>query len=599
MMNFRFRWAILFCFGMMTLASAQQGVGTNAPNAQTALDIVSPDKGLLIPRLSLVASTTFSPPITGIASTSHNGLLVYNTNTSTNMGLSGEGFYYWSGGASGAWTPIQSSNSGIYRTSGIIPTATTATLTGDFFLTTSSVPPTLFLNNSSPSKVGFGTATPSATLTVMGYGEMDRLHLGDRSSITAGSLGTVSTTVDDGDWAVDDNGWYLNRLSDQQTLRTATQTLKLTDSGRMGINTLSPTGNLHHVGTVRLQGLSAGLLSADAQGNLIGDPISSTTDSQTLSYANISSSQASLVLTNTPLALNIVGTGTFDLVPTASSTNTLLLSTHQGISLVDDDGDSELRLLDLDGTGTASDTVVLDIAGSERLRILSDGSKLGIGTATPSATLSVDGYGQMDRLHLGDRSSITAGSLSTVSTTVDDGDWAVDDNGWYLNRLSDQQTLRTATQTLKLTDSGRMGINVQNPTVAVDIVGDILLTGMYSSSDLRYKTTITTLSAPMSMIQRLRPIRHHWNQKDFPSKAFDSKPTVGFIAQEFETVLPELVSTDQWGYKSINYMKLNVVLLAAMQETQHQLHDQSKRLTAVEAILKTMGHTTQNTIYEK
>ena len=88
-------------------AWAQYGFGTNNPNPSSILELSSPDKGLLVPRLSLSVSNTLAP-VTGTASTSHNGLLIYNTNTATNTGLSGVGFYYWQGGNTGSWVQLQS-----------------------------------------------------------------------------------------------------------------------------------------------------------------------------------------------------------------------------------------------------------------------------------------------------------------------------------------------------------------------------------------------------------------------------------------------------------------------------------------------------------
>ena len=38
---------------------AQYGFGTNTPNPQAALDIQSPDKGVLFPKIGLVSSTYF------------------------------------------------------------------------------------------------------------------------------------------------------------------------------------------------------------------------------------------------------------------------------------------------------------------------------------------------------------------------------------------------------------------------------------------------------------------------------------------------------------------------------------------------------------
>jgi hypothetical protein len=43
---------------------------------------------------------------------------------------------------------------------------------------------------------------------------------------------------------------------------------------------------------------------------------------------------------------------------------------------------------------------------------------------------------------------------------------------------------------------------------------------------------------------------------------------IGFIAQEAESVIPELVRTDSNGYKAFSYEKLTVILTGAIQEQQ-------------------------------
>ena len=71
---------------------AQVGIGTTTPNNSAQLDITSNNKGLLIPRVSLLNVTNSTTPV----ATPATGLLVYNTNAGTTGG-SGAGFYYWNG----------------------------------------------------------------------------------------------------------------------------------------------------------------------------------------------------------------------------------------------------------------------------------------------------------------------------------------------------------------------------------------------------------------------------------------------------------------------------------------------------------------------
>jgi trimeric autotransporter adhesin len=77
---------------------AQVGIGTSTPNANAALDVQSANKGLLIPRVDLVALTTNSLSTFGVSATPTISLLVYNTTASTLPStIFQTGYYYWDG----------------------------------------------------------------------------------------------------------------------------------------------------------------------------------------------------------------------------------------------------------------------------------------------------------------------------------------------------------------------------------------------------------------------------------------------------------------------------------------------------------------------
>lgn len=71
-----------------TIAFGQVGIQTNSPDASAALDIVSTDKGLLVPRVTLTSNLSDPSPVTSPAT----GLIVFNTGASQPIGL-----YYWTG----------------------------------------------------------------------------------------------------------------------------------------------------------------------------------------------------------------------------------------------------------------------------------------------------------------------------------------------------------------------------------------------------------------------------------------------------------------------------------------------------------------------
>jgi ABC-type Fe3+-citrate transport system substrate-binding protein len=61
---------------------------------------------------------------------------------------------------------------------------------------------------------------------------------------------------------------------------------------------------------------------------------------------------------------------------------------------------------------------------------------------------------------------------------------------------------------------------------------------------------------------------------------FSDKRTLGFIAQEVEKVLPEIVQTENTtdGYKSVQYDKVVALLVEAMKEQQKQINQLKKQV---------------------
>lgn len=126
--------------------------------------------------------------------------------------------------------------------------------------------------------------------------------------------------------------------------------------------------------------------------------------------------------------------------------------------------------------------------------------------------------------------------------------------------------------------TGRVGIGgFSNPNYTLSVQGDINATGSVRSngvaltSDRRLKRNIEPLVSSINKIMELNPV--HYEKKNSINSNDYSAKEMGFIAQEIETVFPELVeeSNDEDKILSIQYIQLIPVLVKALQEQQKEI----------------------------
>ena len=137
-----------------------------------------------------------------------------------------------------------------------------------------------------------------------------------------------------------------------------------------------------------------------------------------------------------------------------------------------------------------------------------------------------------------------------------------------------------------IVDSGNLTVSDGNLTVtsgnltvtgATDFDGNLTVTGdITCDSDERLKTNIALISNGSQIVEQLRGVKFEW--KDSSKK---SGPQIGVIAQEVESVLPELVSTGKDGFKSVDYMKMNAVLIEAFKELSAEVKSLKEQLAAL------------------
>ncbi|WP_342086609.1 tail fiber domain-containing protein [Dyadobacter sp. OTU695] len=112
----------------------------------------------------------------------------------------------------------------------------------------------------------------------------------------------------------------------------------------------------------------------------------------------------------------------------------------------------------------------------------------------------------------------------------------------------------------------------------VDNAGNGTLGGtLTQSSDRRLKCDFSRLSGSLQKLASLEGYHYHWKEKER-----DQSLQTGLIAQDVEAVFPELVKTDDKGFKSVNYTGF----IPHLVESVKQLASQNVKLEAENAAFK-------------
>jgi len=115
-------------------------------------------------------------------------------------------------------------------------------------------------------------------------------------------------------------------------------------------------------------------------------------------------------------------------------------------------------------------------------------------------------------------------------------------------------------------------------------------TGNYQLiSDNRLKTEIAPLRNVLPKVKDLRPIWYHINTDP------NQKKTLGFMAQEVESVLPDFVDS-QKEYKTLTYDYFGVLAIKAIQEQQEIIEEKEDRIRDLEQRLADLEETLERVV---
>lgn len=88
------------------------------------------------------------------------------------------------------------------------------------------------------------------------------------------------------------------------------------------------------------------------------------------------------------------------------------------------------------------------------------------------------------------------------------------------------------------------------------------------------KTDLSPITDPLNKILLLNGYMFTWKATD--------KRDMWVIAQEVEKVFPEIIHTDDQGYKSVEYGNLIAPLIEAIKELNQKLDEQAQKIQELE-----------------
>ena len=105
------------------------------------------------------------------------------------------------------------------------------------------------------------------------------------------------------------------------------------------------------------------------------------------------------------------------------------------------------------------------------------------------------------------------------------------------------------------------------------VKGDVIAYG--SPSDKKYKENIKPIESALDKAMQLQGVTFDWKDSD---SILDIKEDIGFIAQDVQEVLPELVRDNGKGNLSLRYQGITPILLEAIKELKAEIEELKKQI---------------------
>lgn len=218
--------------------------------------------------------------------------------------------------------------------------------------------------------------------------------------------------------------------------------------------------------------------------------------------------------------------------------------------------------------------------------------QVGIGTASPAYKFDVVGNAQfgansVTKTRIGSANiSMVANngtSYNIMAVSQDSSNHQNCSFGYGLRTLSGSSTyvhgntVRISTngsERVTVTTGGNVGIGITNPGYKLQVNGTCGGTSWTNTSDMRQKNRIKDESIELWQVANAPIFKFTWKDN-----TIDTLTHIGTSAQYWQTIVPEVVTTDGNGYLGLQY---DVVALLAAITTAKKVQDHETRIQALE-----------------
>lgn len=166
-------------------------------------------------------------------------------------------------------------------------------------------------------------------------------------------------------------------------------------------------------------------------------------------------------------------------------------------------------------------------------------------------------------------------SQGTATSMVLWADYGEDyDDRWDI-QAADSGALSIGSYANSSFDTGSGETPVRNSIFSLANNGELSLTGNFNvNSDRRLKTNISNIINSQELLAQIQPVTYNWRTE---LKRSD-KRQYGVIAQQVEKIIPELVSEDKSGTKSVNYQGFIPLLIEQVKAQKTLLEHNQKNI---------------------